>query len=159
MLMQAIDDSTLVVLRNKHSDDFEMWRIGLRADSARLVPIPLPEWLYRMMADETRILEGELAAEFLQRGDFMIPFKGLHRDSDGRLWLIPSPSHRVLALGLPVPGGMTIDVVVPSEREEHRGLLDVVVLGDRLYGLAETEIRVYGLEIDPHATLESVGIR
>ena len=43
---------------------------------------------------------------------------------------------------------------MPSKREEYRGLRDAVLLGDRLFLLYETEVRIFGLRAVSRAALD-----
>lgn len=145
-LMASSGPGTVFLLQNGHGEDFSLWRIDLRPGERRLAsvePVPLPGWLYGVMAADVEELRRELSEEFAQ-GAFMIPFKNLHAGPGRRLTLVPTPSHVVLALNL-WAGRDTVDVIVPSVAEEHRGLVDAVPGEDRLYALYPTEVRAYAL--------------
>lgn len=145
-LMAAPAAGTVFLLQNGHGEDFSLWKVRVSFGERRVAstePVPLPGWLYRLMAEDVERLRRELSEEFA-RGDFMIPFKNLHAHPGGGVTLVPAPSDRVLALSLAADGGV-VDVVVPSGAEEHRGLMDAAVGEDRLFALYPTEVRAYAL--------------
>ncbi len=144
LAIQRLGSGDLAVLQNRQGSDFSLWRVRLEGGGiAELDPIRLPGWLFSLLEEETDALRATLSEEFAT-GDFMIPFNGLHAVGDG-LWLAPAPSQRAIAVSVPLEPEDPIRVVVRRENE-HVGLIDAAVVGDRLVGLYRTEVRVYHLE-------------
>lgn len=155
-LFADLGGGSVALLRNKHADDFALWRLSIdpvRQAVTAIDSVPLPAWLYALMRSEAEKLRKELDPAFAT-GDFMIPFKGMHSTDDGRISLTPSPGDRLLAVSITVGRDAPIRVVVPSKREEYRGLRDAVLLGDRLFLLYETEVRIFGLRAVSRAALD-----
>ncbi|MDH3734329.1 MAG: hypothetical protein OEU54_12385 [Gemmatimonadota bacterium] len=145
LMLGGLPDGSLAMLQNRHGTDFRMWRVVFGqadGDITAVTPLPMPQWLYTILGEETEAVRRTVPEEFAQ-GDFLVPFKGMHV-SEGRLWFAPTPSSRVLAVSLPLVEGQRTAAVVGGERVT-RGLIDAVVVGNRLVGLYETELRVYGL--------------
>ena len=135
----------LAVLHNRHGTDFSLWGVGTAGAASagmRVSARPLPRWLYDLLEQETEQVRATLSEEFAT-GDFMIPFKGLHF-GDRRIWLVPAPSHRALAVGLPLADGESVHVIV-GRSGEHAGLIDAAVMEGRLVALYQTEVRVHEL--------------
>ena len=144
LLLARLDDSSMAVLQNRHGTEFRLWRVRLSAaeDSISAIdPLPLPRWLYTILEEETEAVRRTVPPEFAE-GDFLIPFKGM-RATGGRLWLVPTPSSRVIALAVDGSGPMTAVVGPPGITG---GLLDAAVVEKRLIALYETELRVYRLD-------------
>jgi hypothetical protein len=142
LLLEGLPDGSIALLRNRHGTDFRLWRVILDREGSRIadvVPVPLPRWLYAMLDEETEAVRRTVPPEFAT-GEFMVPFKGMHMDGS-RLWLVPSPSARLIALSV-WPGER---VGVTGAPEVYRGLVDAAVSGDRLIALYGTEVRVYRL--------------
>ena len=135
----------MAMLQNRHGTDFRLWKIGLDTGVTAIESItllPLPGWLYTILQEETEAVRSTVPEAFAE-GDFLIPFKGMHTVGD-RLWLVPTPSSRVIALSVPTDGSQALSVVVGNE-DSYGGLVDAAVVGDRLIALYDTELRVYRL--------------
>jgi len=145
LLLAPLPDASVALLQNRHGTDFRLWKIVLDAGATTIKSIallPLPGWLYTILEEETEAVRSTVPAEFAE-GDFLIPFKGMHTVGD-RLWLVPTPSSRVIALSVPTDGSQALSVVVGNE-DSYGGLVDAAVVGDRLIALYDTELRVYRL--------------
>lgn len=149
LLLTSVANDRVAMLRNRHGTDFELWEVTL-ADAGDAIGsvrrVPLPDWLYAMFQAELDRLRSELSPEFA-RGDFFVPFTGMHVDGD-RLWLAPALASELLAFSPALHGGQTERVVVPRG-EVGREAVDVAVAGGRLVVLLSTEVRTYGLERVP----------
>ncbi|MDX1394234.1 MAG: hypothetical protein R3195_07585 [Gemmatimonadota bacterium] len=144
LMLARLDDTSMAMLQNRHGTEFRLWRVRLSAaeDSiSGIEPLPLPRWLYTILEEETEAVRRTVPAEFAE-GDFLIPFKGMHANR-GRLWLVPTPSSRIIALAVDGSGPMTAVVGGPGITG---GLLDAAVVEERLIALYETELRVYRLD-------------
>ncbi|MFQ5688888.1 MAG: 6-bladed beta-propeller [Gemmatimonadota bacterium] len=146
-LLVATGPHRLALLRNHEGRDFDLWTVQLSEAGSRISSItrvPLPEWLYDLLDTETAKLKKSVSKSFASGGTFF-PFRSLHAAGGGALWTAPSPSDRILALRIDPAGGSGLRVVVPSGRQEYRGMVDAVVAGNRLVALEETRVRVYSL--------------
>ncbi|MFV1985643.1 MAG: hypothetical protein ACC682_00065 [Gemmatimonadota bacterium] len=146
LMFAGLPDGSFAMLQNRHGTNFRAWTIDVDRDATRIegiAPLPLPGWLYTILEEEVEVVRRTVPEEFAQ-GDFLVPFKGMHAVG-GRLWLVPSPSSRVIALSVPTRESQTLTVVVGGEAV-YRGLIDAAVMGDRLIALYRTELRIYRLE-------------
>jgi hypothetical protein len=146
LIIAGLPDGSLAMLQNRHGTNFGAWTVDLDREATRIegiAPLPLPRWLYTILEEETEVVRRTVPEEFAQ-GDFLVPFKGMHTVG-GRLWLVPSPSSRVIALSVPMHESQTLTVVVGDE-SVFRGLIDAAVADDLLIALYETELRIFRLE-------------
>ncbi len=146
LMLAGLPDGSLAMLQNRHGTNFRAWTVDLDRDATRIegiAPLPLPGWLYTILEEETEVVRRTVPEGFAQ-GDFLVPFKGMHAVG-GRLWLVPSPSSRVIALSVPTRESQTLSVVV-GDQSVVRGLIDAAVVDDRLVALYRTELRIYRLE-------------
>lgn len=142
LLLTGLPDGSIALLRNRHGSDFRLWRVIFDQEGSRItdvIPVRLPRWLHAMLDEETEAVRKTVPPAFAT-GEFMVPFKGMHL-AGSRLWLVPSPSSRLIALSV-WPGER---VGVTGARDVYRGLVDAAVSGDRLIALYDTEVRVYRL--------------
>lgn len=151
LALAGLSARRVAMLRNRHGTDFRLWTVdldeaGSRIDAIR--PTPLPGWLYGIMEEETEAVRRTVPEAFAD-GDFLVPFKGVHA-TGGRVWLVPTPSSRLIALSVGLPGGEVTAVVV-GDRDVWEGLLDALVVDGRLVALYHTELRVYELDEMPDA--------
>ena len=145
LLLSGLDDGSIAMLQNRHGTTFALWRVELDAGGQRIIgvrPLPLPRWLYTILDEETERVR-QTAPEEFTRGDFFVPFKGMHAIGD-RLWLVPTPSSRLVVMSIPTPADDRLTVVV-AERAVYEGVIDAAVVNGRLIALYETELRVYAL--------------
>jgi len=151
LALAGLSGHRVAMLRNRHGTDFRLWTVDIDGSGSRIAairPTPLPEWLYGIMREETEAARRAVSETFAE-GDFLVPFKGVHA-AGGRVWLVPTPSSRLIALSVGLPGGEVAAVVV-GDREVWEGLLDALVVDGRLVALYHTELRVYELEEVPDA--------
>lgn len=142
----AASGDRIWMLQNHGADRFALWRF--EASSAEggagvVERVRLPAWLRDLLQEEAASSRERLrgAARHLE----MIPFKGMHVDDEGRVWLNPDPSHRAIAISPSEGPGSGTRAVVSSERGEHRGLLQAAVWKGHLVALYATQVRVYEL--------------
>jgi len=146
LLLSGLDDGSVAMLQNRHGTTFALWRVTLDSAASRIRGVRslrLPRWLYTILDEETERVRKTAPEEFAT-GDFFVPFKGMHAVGD-RLWLIPTPSSRLVAMSIPTPRDERLTVVV-AERAVYEGLIDAAVVGSRLIALYDTKLRVYALE-------------
>jgi len=149
LLLTGVTDRRVAMLRNRHGTDFRLWTIELgpaASGIATIAPLPLPDWLYTILEEETDLVRSTAPPSFAE-GEFLTPFKGMHA-ANRRLWLVPAPSSRLIALSVPLEPGEGLTVVVGG-REVWDGLIDAAVIDRRLFGLYDTELRVYELDESP----------
>jgi len=148
VLMASEPGGVIWFLQNHDPAGAGLWRFTVSSDPPGLADIesvPLPRWLREALVEESIALRSRESSGRPDGSLEMIPYKGLLAGDHGRVWLNPDPSHRVMALSPPRTATDSLLVVRPSDRQEHRGMLQAVVSGGKLVALYETEVRVYSL--------------
>lgn len=142
LLLSRRDTSTVVLLHNV--PDFSTWVLNLDLESNSLISAdktPLPEWF----EIEARGRLSELQTKLDQDDLLLVPFNAMHDPTPGTIWLTTGTLGSMIGAQLPIESDDK-SIAVMALNDEKRGLLDAVLVGDRLVALYETAVRVYSLK-------------
>ncbi len=142
LLLARLNEETIFLLHNV--PDFSSWKFQIDFDERRLASsesLSLPEWFETSVRSRLSKMQESLHKD----GIILVPFNAIHTPVPGTIWLTTGPLGSMIGAQLPLDSEEGSIAVIATNGEKE-GLLDAVLLKDRLVALYETGVRVYGLK-------------